>query len=143
MPRSSASAVLPDSSMAASASLVRSGSGAEAQPLGTRLHDHDRHRVRDHVVHLAGDAVPFGLRAVGRRGPRLDLEQRGSGRVLGAAISVRRRTNVPAAHARPRASRARSRPRALLGDDPRRPSQRRGQHRGRDRPAARVRDDAV
>ena len=95
--RSSASAVRPDSSMAASAS-PRPGGRPEAQPLGTGLHHDHRHRVGDHVVQLPGDAVALGLGALGGRRPRLHLQRRGAGGVVCSDVT-RRLTNVPAAQA--------------------------------------------
>ena len=111
----------------------RSSGGTEPQPLGPGLHDHHGDRVRDDVVHLARDPVPLGLGALRGGGPRLDLQQRGTRRVVGGHVGATPYERAGGPRAGPQEPGPEVVGRALLGDDPRRTGQQGGRQAGRDR----------
>jgi hypothetical protein len=82
--------------MRTAASIARSGR-ARGSARAARLHDHDRHRVADEVVHLARDA------------PALVGDRRGGG-LLAALLGAARRLVQLGGQQRPRVDRARARP---------------------------------
>ena len=81
MRRSSASDSRPTASILANTSAALSGIGVDDLPSGGRLHRDDAHRVRDHVVHLAGD--PAALAGDGTFGFGEAVGLGGGGAALG------------------------------------------------------------